>query len=134
MSYLLLADFLCLPAQPLCMLLVSVCTQAISRSSFPLWSWRAMRLCGWRRSANTKCALPSALTQSWRCAPRAWVHRQKHCGSVCLFSCLMSHGKQQSAAFSSIKFKEFSSMAVFFSLWCCCHSNDYGNKVRDTQG
>lgn len=71
------------------MLLVSVCTRATSRSWFPLWSWRATRRCGSRLSASTKCASPSARIRSWRCAPRAWVHRQKHCGSVCLLQVLI---------------------------------------------
>lgn len=68
-----------------CTLLVSACTLATSRSWFHLWSWRAMRPCGLRQSASTKYESPSARIQSWRCAPRAWVHRQKHCGSVTLF-------------------------------------------------
>ena len=91
------------------MFLVSVYTQVTSRSWFLLWSWRATRPCGSQQSASTKCASPSARIQSWRCAPRAWGHRQKHCGSVCLFSCSIS----------------FHKIWVFFncsfSLRCHCH-------------
>lgn len=66
---------------------ISVCTQATSRSWSPLWSWRAMHPCGLLQSVSTKYESPSARTQSWRCAPKAWVHRQKHCGSVYRSSC-----------------------------------------------
>lgn len=100
--------------------LISVCTRATSRSWFPLWSWRAMRLCGLQQSASTKCASPSARIQSWRCAPRAWVHRQKHCGLVCLFRCrLVSLGKQLQH-FLPQNLRVFFNYS--FSLWCRCHS------------
>lgn len=96
-------------------LLVSVCTRAISRSWFHRWSWRATHLCGLQPSASTKCASRSARTQSWRCAPKDWVHRQKHCGSVCLFSCwtVSLRGNNKPQRFSCTKLKWFSSNSPF---------------------
>lgn len=61
----------------------SVCTRVTSPSWCPRWSLRAMHHCGSQQLASTKSGLPSALTQWWRCAPRAWVLRQRHYGSVC---------------------------------------------------
>lgn len=60
----------------------SVCTRVTSPSWCPRWSSRAMHRCGSQPLASTKCGSPSARTQWWRCAPRAWDRRQKHCGSV----------------------------------------------------
>lgn len=99
-----------------CMLLVSVCTRATNRSWSPLWSWRAMPPCGSLQSASTKCASPSARTQSWRCAQRAWAHRLKHCGSVQLHRCCVS--SQGKATNRSI----FSSLFHSFPLLNLCHS------------
>lgn len=90
------------------MLLVSVCTRATNRSWSPLWSWRAMPPCGLLQWASTKCASPSARTQSWRCAQRAWAHRLKHCGSVQVHSCwVSSQGRQQPAALPPVYFTLF---------------------------
>lgn len=96
-----------------CTLLVSACTLATSRSWFHLWSWRATRPCGLRQSASTKYESPSARIQSWRCAPRAWVHRQKHCGSVTLLRFCVVTGK-------ATIFRIF--FIYSFSLHYCCQS------------
>lgn len=61
----------------------AVCTRVTSPSWCPRWSLRAMHHCGSQQLASTKSGSPSALTPWWRCAPRAWVLRQRHCGSVC---------------------------------------------------
>lgn len=61
---------------------VTVCTLATSPSWFPLWSWKATCVYGWLPSASTKFVSPSAPTQSWKCAPKAWARRRKRYGWV----------------------------------------------------
>lgn len=56
--------------------------QVTSPSWCPLWSWRAMCLCGCLLSASTKCVSPSAPTLWWRYAPRALGHRLMFSGWV----------------------------------------------------